>query len=190
MSKREYTVFAIFVCLLVLTLIFLRELITFSQSIDLMLTFALILITTIYVKRTADIAKATKEQANASIKMAEETRNARFAALKPIISIDWISGERGQAFIPYFNNIGPVPALNVKFYCTHTSFEFKSRPDRTTLEAGKGEPITLLSEDFDFKGWAGFTFNCDYQSIYGKNFRSVLVFKTEQERKLEILELK
>jgi uncharacterized membrane protein len=86
MSKREYTVFAIFVCLLVLTLIFFRELITFSQAIDLMLTFALILITTIYVKRTADIAKATKEQANASIKMAEETRNARFAALKPIIS--------------------------------------------------------------------------------------------------------
>lgn len=161
-----------------------------TQTIQLIITFVLVLVTVAYVKRTAEIASATREQANASVEMAEAMKDATFAALKPIVSIDWISGQRGRAFTPYFNNIGLGPALNVKFYCTHTSFEFKSKQDRTTLEVGKREHITLLSEDFDFKDWAGFAFNCDYQSIYGENFRSILVFKTEQERNLEISELR
>ena len=163
---------------------------TDSDLIQIILMGLLVVITGIYAWRTFAISNATREQADASVKMARETRDARFAALKPIVSIDWISGQRGRAFSPYFNNIGLGPALNVKFYCTHTSFEFKSKQDRTTLEAGKREHITLLSEDFDFKDWAGFAFNCDYQSIYGENFRSILVFKTEQERNLEISELK
>ena len=42
-----------------------------AQTIQLIITFVLVLVTVAYVKRTAEIASATKEQAHASVKMAK-----------------------------------------------------------------------------------------------------------------------
>ena len=143
------------------------------------------------VAATGALAVYAAGQADASVKMAGEMKDARFAALKPIVRIDWITDERGKAISPYFENIGLGPALNVKCYCTHTKSEFESsKQDRSTLAVGEREHVTLVIEEVDSGDWAGFAINCDYQSIYGENFRSILRFKTKQERNLEIQELK
>ena len=191
MTRNTMIVLIIVVVLLpaVLAVLFAQNLIN-TAAIEITILFALVLVTIIYANRTSAIAKVTKQQADASVKMAEEMRDARFAALKPIVAIDWIAGERGQAITPYFKNIGKGPALNVKCYCTHTRFTFNDKQERTTLEDGKREQITLLTEEFDFQDWTGFAINCDYQSSYGENFRSILRFKTEQERNLGISDLK
>ena len=184
MSKRD--VFIITGVMLAVTVVAIWKascLQGYGTVVQAWVTVFLVLLTAVYVRRVA-------QQANASVEMARETKDARFAALKPIVMIDWTSGQRGRAITPYFKNIGLGPALNVKCYCTHTKFEFKGKQDRTTLEVGKREQITLLTEEFDFGDWPGFAINCDYQSIYGENFRSILRFKTEQERYLEISELK
>jgi len=63
-----------------------------AQTIQLIITFVLVLVTVAYVKRTAEIAsatreqaQATKEQADASVKMAEEMREQRVMASRPVI---------------------------------------------------------------------------------------------------------
>jgi hypothetical protein len=63
------------------------ELIDTAQAIQIIISFVLVLITAIYVKRTAEIAKAAKEQTEASIKMAEEMREQRYDAVRPVIDI-------------------------------------------------------------------------------------------------------
>ena len=160
-----------------------------SPVFTLVLYAGLIAVTMVYAYYSMETAEAARHQADASVKMARETKDARFAALKPIVTIDWTSGQRGRAITPYFENIGLGPALNVKCYCTHTKFEFNGKQDRTTLKVGKREHITLLTEAFDFEDWAGFAIKCDYQSIYGENFRSTPRFKTEQDRILELIKL-
>ncbi len=54
-----------------------------SQLIQIIITFVLVLVTVAYVKRTAEIAGATREQADASVKMAEEMREQRLSEARP-----------------------------------------------------------------------------------------------------------
>jgi len=53
-----------------------------------LLTLALVLITCIYAMRTSDIAKATRAQADASVKMAEEIREQRYSESLPLLVPD------------------------------------------------------------------------------------------------------
>ncbi len=59
----------------------------FAQAIQITITFVLVLVTVIYVLRTSEIAKATREQAEASVKMAEEMREQRYDEVRPVIDI-------------------------------------------------------------------------------------------------------
>jgi hypothetical protein len=56
-----------------------------AQTIQIIITFVLVLVTVAYVKRTAEIASATREQANASLKMAEEMREQRITSSRPVV---------------------------------------------------------------------------------------------------------
>ena len=131
-------------------------------------------------------------------KMAEEMKDARFAALRPIVRIDWVGSQLNkdkniERISASVKNIGIGPALNLKCYLTHTQYSFQERHDVVVVEAGKDSPSIPLSfslEKFDGKQWAGFAINCDYESIYGPAFRSTLKFQTQEERRLEIVELK
>jgi len=89
MSRNEIKALSIYVAVfgVVLASLLLRNVIDIAQAIELVILFTLVLVTGMYVKRTAEIAKATKEQADASMKMAEEMRDARYDALRPIIDI-------------------------------------------------------------------------------------------------------
>ena len=60
---------------------------TVSELIQIILMGLLVAITGIYVWRTFAISNATKQQADASVKMAEEMRQQRYDTVRPVIDI-------------------------------------------------------------------------------------------------------
>ncbi len=121
MRKNEYIGFAVAILLLIAVLAVFRSRISTAQAIEIIITFALVLITVVYVKRTAEISKA-------NTKMVKEAERARFAAFQPILTIDECltttdkiqiglvieSGDLPQYYPCNIINIGVGPALNVK----------------------------------------------------------------------------
>jgi len=63
----------------------IRDIIVPPDLIDTTILFILASATIFYAIRTSDIAEATKEQADASVKMAEEMREQRIMASRPVI---------------------------------------------------------------------------------------------------------
>ena len=112
------------------------------------LTAALVSVTIVYACRTHVISKATKEQAgaareqaNASIKMAEVAKEQLLAMFKPHITmtIRTSSSLHGNYFatkIPLdLQNAGPGCALNVKVLARHPVFRFDSINYPNPIEA-------------------------------------------------------
>ncbi len=60
---------------------------TCSDIIQVILMGLLVVVTGVYAWRTFAISKATKKQANASVKMAGEMRDARYDAVRPVLDI-------------------------------------------------------------------------------------------------------
>jgi len=147
----------------------------------------LVVVTGFYVWRTHVISKATKEQAGASVKMAEEMRNAR----SPSITMQWGSADpNSRKNSANLQNEGFGPALNLKCYLTHKGLVFNYKfGGYTTFKVGQKYSLSLPSENFDFKAWNGLSINCDYGSILGDKFRSILRCESEENRSLEIIKL-
>ncbi|MBL7165999.1 MAG: hypothetical protein ISS55_05900 [Dehalococcoidales bacterium] len=133
---------------------------------------------------TALYAISTHRQADASVKMAEEMRNAR----SPSITMQWGSANPNSREISAnLENEGFGPALNLKCYLTHKEFDFEKKFDGyTTFKVGQKYPLSLPSENFDFKAWNGLAINCDYESVLGERFRSILRCESKENRVLEI----
>ena len=87
MTKKEVKVLGFGILGIVILLIVLRlsNAIDAAQGIQILITFTLVGVTLAYVKRTADIARAAKEQAEASVKMAEEMREQRLSEAQPYL---------------------------------------------------------------------------------------------------------
>jgi hypothetical protein len=160
---------------------------TITDWIQAISTLILVAVTGIYAWRTHVISKGTEKQANASMKMAEEMRNAR----SPSITIQWGgAGSNSREITAKLENEGVGPALNLKCYLTHKEFAFKHKFDAyTTFKVGQEYSLSLPSENFDFKAWNGLAINCDYGSIFGDKFRSILRCESEKNRSLEIVKL-
>lgn len=87
MTKKDLRILyggVIGVLIAVIILIFFNH-INVAQGVQILLTFTLVCVTAVYVRRTAEIAGATKEQANASLKMVGEMREQRIIESRPII---------------------------------------------------------------------------------------------------------
>ena len=159
-----------------------------SPAIQAISTAVLVIVTGVYAWRTHVISKATKEQADASVKMAEEMRNAR----SPSITMQWGSAEPIKRMISAnLENEGFGPALNLKCYLTHKEFDFNNNKFGwcTTFKVGEKYPLSLSSENFDFKAWNGLSINCDYESVLGEKFCSILRCESKEKRSLEIKRL-
>ena len=63
----------------------LNSIITTAQGIELIILFGLVVVTATYVRRTAEIANATKKQVDASVKMTEEMKEQRVTASRPVV---------------------------------------------------------------------------------------------------------
>ena len=144
MRKNEITklgvslaLFTVLVCILVL-----KNMIVTAEAIDLILLFVLVVITTTYAKRTAEISDTTKEQtnaikqqANASMKMAESAKEQLLSEAQPYLLlrlkdrvVQWNNIEpdkhRPTEFQVTIHNAGKGPAINL---CTALWHPYKSR---------------------------------------------------------------
>ena len=152
-----------------------------GQLLEIVTLIVLVLVTFAY-------AWSASKQANASIKMAEEMKNAR----APSITMQWGGANPNKKEISAnIRNKGFGPALNLICYLTHKEFGFSSKSNvYTTFEVEQKYILTLPSEEFDFKAWSGLAINCDYEGVFGEKFRSILRFESEEKRNLEIIKLK
>ena len=160
---------------------------TISEWVQIILTGVLVLITGVYAWRTYAISKATEKQADASMKMADEMRNA----MSPYITMQWSDANPNSREISaHLKNEGFGPALNLKCYLTHKEFVFNKKfSGYTTFEVGQKYSLSLDSENVDFNAWNGLAINCDYESILGDKFRSILRCESKERRSLEITKL-
>jgi len=141
----------------------------------------LVLVTGIYVWRTHVISKATKEQADASVKMAEEMREQRVMASRPVIiqkavvetetelatfgSKDWFS---------YFEvyNAGNGPAIEVEISLLNKEKTPIHSQRKTFLRAGK-PPIEFSPSELASLEKSTFYLVCEYQSILSQGTRKM-----------------
>jgi len=136
-------------------------------------------ITGVYVWRTHVISKATKEQAGASAKMAEEMREQRIMSSRPVIiqkavvetetqfatfgSKDWFS---------YFEvyNAGNGPAIEVEISLLNKEKTPIHSQRKTFLRAGE-PPIEFSPSELASLEKSTFYLVCEYQSILSQGTR-------------------
>lgn len=100
----------------------------------------LVIVTIFYARRTHVISKATREQAAANVKMAEEMREQRLAMYKPHIVLEKTSVPRGRYFM---KNIGVKgkneqggTAVNVELCIVHPLFKFSKFRHPNAISVG------------------------------------------------------
>jgi len=188
---RRNEIIAITVALILLVAVIsplaLKDIIDTAQTIEIVITFTLVLITAIYVKRTSDIAeatkeqaKATKEQADASVKMAEEMREQRYDAVRPVIDIINIEQTPLELARQAYEkkppnelrcklcNVGVGPAIDVYSFVQPPSHE-RQRHHFHTIAIGKETiPMNLSLEQKDDR-WFLVAY---YKDVYGQCFES------------------
>ncbi len=158
----------------------IRNITVSAELIDTIILFTLASATIFYAIRTSDIAKATREQAAASVKMAEEMRDTRYDALRPIIDIVNIpqtpielassayTKELPKELPCKLRNIGVGPATDVYSFVYHGSDE-RGRYNFGTIVIGKEtDPVRLsLSQKDDH--WFLVAY---YKDVYDRWFKS------------------
>jgi hypothetical protein len=116
MTKKDINIFytSILGILVAVLVLYLYKHIDVAQAIQILLTFTLVSATIIYVRRTAEIAKASKEQAEASVKMA---RNMVKPRLMPHFQLmgDFLE-DRYVRFKAVVYNDGNGPAYDIELH--------------------------------------------------------------------------
>ena len=159
----------------------IRDIIVPAELINTMILFILASATIFYAIRTSDIAQATREQADASVKMAE-------AVDKPIVlpSVAFTPPSEMRAS---FKNIGKGPALHVEANICHPYFEYEGPLPKTVLEVGQGVELRLERTATESRSQNMFEVITKYQDIYGKWFRCRLTQDQHGQNHLEYKEL-
>jgi len=169
-----------------------------SEWVQVILMGLLVVITGIYAWRTFAISKATKKQANASVKMAEEMREQRVMASRPVIIQKAIhEGEKKVRAIEdsfdhdYFShfeiyNAGNGPAVNLEI-CVLNLNKGKNCLDEKTVPFLRARDTMKFSPDIPLVNQAGSTcyLLCRYRSVLSKStepppYRTGLPFEIEK----------
>ncbi|MBI2829819.1 MAG: hypothetical protein HYX81_01525 [Chloroflexi bacterium] len=123
-----------------------------GQTLDNVLLAGLIAVTTWYAYATIKIAKATREQAKASVKMAEEMREQRVMASRPVIIQKAQQKSVGTIITDYFShfeiyNAGNGPAIEPEIFLLNENEDPVFLENEITyLRAG--EALDLLPAEF------------------------------------------
>jgi hypothetical protein len=124
---------------IVLAVILLLKLVDTAQAIQIIISFVLVLITATYVKRTSDIAGATKEQAR-------EIREQRVMASRPVIiqKAVFTKAIPPNVISDYFQiyNAGNGPAIEVEVSLLDKEKRLTMAQRESFLRAGE-PPITF-----------------------------------------------
>ncbi len=94
---------------------------TVTDWIQAISTLVLVLVTIIYAWRTHVISTATKQQANASVQIAEETKEQRLTASQPLIFPDFAQARFPNPGEIWYVNSGNGPALKVKIIFAYST---------------------------------------------------------------------
>lgn len=189
MKGNEITVLCVSTALLVLVFVVLglfgvlelSNKIDTSQLIQIIITFVLVLVTVAYVKRTADIAKATKQQADASVKMAE-------VASRPYIIQRAMFNSTTPGSPPDFDyfeiyNAGNGPAIEVEISAFDKEKKRRSSQKRSFLQGSNSIEFRL---EWDLTTYVGSTcyLVSEYRNIYSYGsqtwYQTWLPFHIEQ----------
>ncbi len=152
------------------------------QAISMVL---LVVVTSIYVWRTHVISKATREQADASVKMAEEMRQQRYDTVRPVIDFKFMESYPimiSQGLTPkeqeernlssgircMLCNIGIGPATDVYSFTLTVSGE-RRQIYLGSLVKGETTPETILSLEQRDDCWFSVA---NYRDAYGRSFES------------------
>jgi hypothetical protein len=122
---------------------------TDSDLIQIILMGLLVVITGIYAWRTHVISKVTREQADASVKMAKEMKQQRYDTVRPVIDIQrapWDedklpeafagkSGDTSRGLACALHNIGLGPAIDMHSFVQNPFVQNPSDP-RQRFECG------------------------------------------------------
>ena len=163
----------------VLSYLIWRNTINIAQAIEIVITFVLVCVTAFYAERTAEIANATKKQADASVKMTEEMREQRVMASRPVIiqkdvcetetklatfgSKDWFS---------YFEvyNAGNGPAIEVEVSLLNNKKNLIHSQRKTFLRAGE-PPIEFSPSELASLEKSTYYLVSEYQSIFSRGLQ-------------------
>ncbi len=164
MTKKELGIFAVAGLLFAVMIAILRvlQIIDPSASIQLTISFVLVLITAVYVTRTREIAKAAREQADASITMAEEMKAQRVMASRPIIILKAVNDDQDSHFEIY--NAGNGTALEVKVALLDQNGQYRDGKREGFLRAGD-TPIYFYTTIQPDVGNSTFYVISEYQGI-------------------------
>ena len=89
-----------------------------ASAVNAVLVLVLIGVTVFYVRATKRIATQTKQQAEASVRMAEEMKETRELSYRPVLVLWSVPHEANESYISVnIQNIGNGPAGNVAVSC-------------------------------------------------------------------------
>ena len=224
-AVKEETKRAIWMCSIIviiaagLLILLLIDKIDVGQVINILVLLGLVLITAEYARQTTIMAEATKEQAKASVEMAEEMKQQRYDALRPIIDIvvlpvsaqerikqgfDAKEGKSPSGLPCMLRNIGVGPATNVFSFIEHPE-KGCLRWDFGTIPVATGEEVNkhtreIREEEVEYTREAQLsiqqrgehkTLVAYYKDVYENSFESSRKVRVIKEKvRLEIGPLK
>lgn len=171
--------------ILLIIIIYLKvtSLITMAEAINLILLVGLVAVTAIYARQTGEIARETKVQAEASIRMAKEIENQRYGAVRPVLDIlmkpltplehakigySEIEEVKLPEYIKcVFVNIGIGPAIDIWHFAIYETNKIRQelgvlKINDTSIEVY----LSLDNRDNDSY------LVVNYSDMYGRNFES------------------
>ncbi len=181
-----------------------------AQTIQLIITFVLVLVTVAYVKRTAEIAGATKEQAKASVKMAKQMEEQRYSECLPLLvpditrrsivsqklesnEVDYGTLQTGVGLEVIWHNLGKGVAINTRL-SFRSSLPLDSHPGealffppRESQALGVGGQKEIAFRDtwelYDIQEGHRTKLKAEYQDIYKRNITTIQEFRIDEENK-------
>ncbi len=180
MTRNDLRILYFTIAGLTAVVVFLRLIhqIDTAQGISLVVTATLVLVTSLYVRRTGEIAEATKEQAKASIKMATEMREQRIMASRPIITPKAFHISKADIrtfgsrdYFSHFEiyNEGNGPAIEIEL-CLLDKNKDGFESSRDTILRAHEPPIKFLPSSIHaLKEHVTYYLVCQYKSIFAPN---------------------
>ncbi len=155
-----------------------------APILNLVLLAGLIAVTTVYTYSTTQIAEATKKQAGAGMKMAEEVKEQKYDAVRPIIDIEESltdedkreilsnvrKGKLPQQLTCTLRNIGPGPAIDV-YSLTEGAKGESQRYDIGSMATNDKEREITRRLSLERNGGRGFLV-AYYKDVYDRDIES------------------
>jgi hypothetical protein len=173
--------------------------IDFTPVFTLVLYAGLIVVTMVYAYYSMEIARETRRQAEASVKMAKEMENQRYGSVRPVLNIlvkplptvelaKMAYTEKEQLKLPEaliceLLNVGIGPAIDVYYFTIYANVKF--RQELGVLKVQDKSPEVLVCIE---KRNENYFLVVNYSDMYGRKFESIRQVILDMDKKTYIVE--